>query len=215
MTIGNTHHAAEPYNFRGAQYNGSHPMYSAISQNLQRLSPQRWQGRHCQLLAVYSYRFLRKPQYGCYSRSHVQRIGLCRYIQVQKLHTAVGNAYEEGSMLSPEYQLLPKQPNNNDFFKNVDGIKFLNHQGGCGSTRQDAAILSKLLAAYANHPNVGGITMLSLGCQHLQVQQLMKDIQASIRLLISLCITFEQQAMQSEEKMIREAIYKTFMGLPN
>ena len=28
--------------------------------------------------------------------------------------------------------------------------------------------LGKLLAAYANHPNVGGITILSLGCQHLQ-----------------------------------------------
>jgi altronate hydrolase len=31
-------------------------------------------------------------------------------------------------------------------FKNVDGIKFLNHQGGCGGTRQDAGILGKLLA---------------------------------------------------------------------
>jgi altronate dehydratase len=54
-------------------------------------------------------------------------------------------------------------------FQNVDGIKLLNHQGGCGGTRQDAAMLSKLLAAYADHPNVGGITVLSLGCQHLQV----------------------------------------------
>ena len=26
-------------------------------------------------------------------------------------------------------------------FKNVDGIKFLNHQGGCGGTRQDAETL--------------------------------------------------------------------------
>jgi altronate hydrolase len=52
-------------------------------------------------------------------------------------------------------------------FPNVDGIKFLNHQGGCGGTRQDAAILGKLLAAYADHPNVAGITVLSLGCQNL------------------------------------------------
>ena len=55
-------------------------------------------------------------------------------------------------------------------FKNVDGIKFLNHPGGCGGTRQDAALLSRLLAAYADHPNVGGVTVLSLGCQNLQVQ---------------------------------------------
>ena len=57
-------------------------------------------------------------------------------------------------------------------FKNVDGIKFLNHPGGCGGTRQDAALLSRLLAAYADHPNVGGVTVLSLGCQNLQVQDL-------------------------------------------
>ncbi|MDT9091679.1 hypothetical protein, partial [Escherichia coli] len=33
----------------------------------------------------------------------------------------------------------------NRIFKNVDGIKFLNHQGGCGGTRQDAEVLGKLL----------------------------------------------------------------------
>jgi hypothetical protein len=29
--------------------------------------------------------------------------------------------------------------NNNRVFPNIDGIKFLNHQGGCGGTRQDGA----------------------------------------------------------------------------
>jgi altronate hydrolase len=67
-------------------------------------------------------------------------------------------------IFEPPAQGHPQRP-----FKNVDGIKFLNHQGGCGGTRQDAATLSKLLAAYANHPNVAGITLLSLGCQNLQV----------------------------------------------
>ena len=57
------------------------------------------------------------------------------------------------------------------YFKNVDGIKFLNHAGGCGGTRQDAATLSTLLASYADHPNVGGVTVVSLGCQHLQVKK--------------------------------------------
>ena len=62
------------------------------------------------------------------------------------------------------------------FFKNVDGIKFLNHQGGCGGTRQDAGILGKLLAAYADHPNVAGVTLLSLGCQNLQMKDFLKDL---------------------------------------
>ena len=80
-------------------------------------------------------------------------------------------AYKKGEDISDvDLSLIQSIDNSNASFKNVDGIKFLNHQGGCGGTRQDAAILSKLLAAYADHPNVAGVTVLSLGCQNLQVQ---------------------------------------------
>ncbi|MEJ7589489.1 MAG: UxaA family hydrolase, partial [Ferruginibacter sp.] len=98
-------------------------------------------------------------------------------------------------------------------FKNVDGIKFLNHQGGCGGTRQDAAILSKLLAAYANHPNVAGITVLSLGCQNLQVPDFMNDLKMLDPGFNKPLYIFEQQQSQSEEQLIATAIKKTFEGL--
>ncbi|HCL83531.1 MAG TPA: altronate hydrolase [Chitinophagaceae bacterium] len=98
-------------------------------------------------------------------------------------------------------------------FKNVDGIRFLNHEGGCGGTRQDSAILGKLLAAYASHPNVGGITILSLGCQHLQSVELLDDIKKSNPGFDKPVYIFEQQQSQSEELLIREAIRKTFEGL--
>ncbi len=98
-------------------------------------------------------------------------------------------------------------------FKNVDGIKFLNHQGGCGGTRQDAAILSKLLAAYANHPNVAGITLLSLGCQNLQVPDFINDLKILNPGLDKPLYIFEQQQSQSEEQLIADAIKKTFEGL--
>lgn len=98
-------------------------------------------------------------------------------------------------------------------FKNVDGIKFLNHQGGCGGTRQDAAVLSKLLAAYANHPNVAGITLLSLGCQNLQVADFKTDLQALNPNFDKPLFVFEQQQSQSEEQLIADAIRKTFEGL--
>jgi altronate hydrolase len=98
-------------------------------------------------------------------------------------------------------------------FKNVDGIKFLNHQGGCGGTRHDAAILSKLLAAYADHPNVGGITVLSLGCQNLQVADLLTDIKQRNPNFDKPLYVFEQQSSESEEQLIAEAIKKTFEGL--
>src|SRR5205809_5362252 len=98
-------------------------------------------------------------------------------------------------------------------FKNVDGIKFLNHEGGCGGTRQDAAILSKLLAAYADHPNVGGITVLSLGCQNLQVPDFLNDLRLRNLKFDKPLYIFEQQKSQSEEQLITEAIRKTFLGL--
>ncbi|MES2418213.1 MAG: altronate dehydratase family protein [Bacteroidota bacterium] len=98
-------------------------------------------------------------------------------------------------------------------FKNIDGIKFLNHQGGCGGTRQDSAVLSKLLAAYANHPNVAGITLLSLGCQNLQVHDFMADLKIRNPDFNKPLYIFEQQQSKSEANLIAEAIRKTFEGL--
>ncbi|MFN8243045.1 MAG: altronate dehydratase family protein [Ferruginibacter sp.] len=98
-------------------------------------------------------------------------------------------------------------------FKNIDGIKFLNHQGGCGGIRQDAAVLSKLLAAYAAHPNVAGVTVLSLGCQNLQVQDFRNDLQNLYPDFDKPLFIFEQQQSQGEEQLIADAIKKTFEGL--
>jgi altronate hydrolase len=99
------------------------------------------------------------------------------------------------------------------YFKNIDGIKFLNHTGGCGGTRQDAATLSALLAAYADHPNVAGVTVLSLGCQHLQTEKFINDVKKRNPLFNKPLYTFEQQKVLSEEQLIYEAIRKTFTGL--
>ena len=98
-------------------------------------------------------------------------------------------------------------------FKNVDGIKFLNHQGGCGGTRQDAAVLSKLLASYADHPNVAGVTILSLGCQNMQVQDFLNDLKKRSPNFDKPLYIFEQQQSKSEEELITAAIRKTLLGL--
>ncbi|RYD79887.1 MAG: altronate dehydratase [Sphingobacteriales bacterium] len=125
------------------------------------------------------------------------------------------DAYKNGESLQeadPGSLGLPN-PAANRVFKNVDGIKFLNHQGGCGGTRQDAAVLSKLLAAYADHPNVAGVTVLSLGCQNLQVQDFVNDLKQRSPNFDKPLFIFEQQQSQSEEQLVKEAIRKTFIGL--
>lgn len=131
----------------------------------------------------------------------------------QKTHQLV-ELYKKGQDISTaDLAIKESTVDTIRIFKNVDGIKFLNHQGGCGGTRQDAAILSKLLAAYADHPNVAGITVLSLGCQNLQVQDFVNDLKQRNPQFDKPLYVFEQQQSQSEEQLITEAIRKTFLGL--
>lgn len=98
-------------------------------------------------------------------------------------------------------------------FENVDGIKFLMHEGGCGGTREDANNLCGLLAGYIHHPNVAGATVLSLGCQHSQVSILREQIKRRDRTFSKPLFVFEQQQSGSESVMLSDAIRKTFVGL--
>ncbi|MBD2699382.1 altronate dehydratase [Spirosoma sp. BT702] len=97
-------------------------------------------------------------------------------------------------------------------FKNVDGIKFLTHEMGCGGTRQDSGYLCSLLAGFINNPNVGGATVLSLGCQHLQVDMISSEIKRQNPKFDKPLLLFEQQA-GTEYALMSQAIKETFLGL--
>jgi altronate hydrolase len=98
-------------------------------------------------------------------------------------------------------------------FKNLDGIRFLTHQGGCGGTRQDAQALCGLLAGYIHHPNVAGATVLSLGCQHAQVSNLMDELRALDPELRKPVLVFEQQKSGHEATLMGKALDQTFAEL--
>lgn len=98
-------------------------------------------------------------------------------------------------------------------FPNLDGIKFLNHDGGCGGTRQDAQALCGLLAGYITHPNVAGATVLSLGCQHSQVSMLEEEIRRRLPAFSKPLYILEQQKIGKESDLLSEAIKQTFAGL--
>jgi altronate hydrolase len=61
--------------------------------------------------------------------------------------------YQEGK--TDAIKSLPlvseKDKGRSRLFKNIDGIKFLTHEGGCGGTRQDSEALCALLAGYINN----------------------------------------------------------------
>ena len=51
-------------------------------------------------------------------------------------------------------------------FPNVDGVVAIPHSKGCGcSDGSNLDITMRTLAHYADHPNVGGVLMLELGCE--------------------------------------------------
>ena len=98
-------------------------------------------------------------------------------------------------------------------FKNITGIQFLFHSGGCGETRQDSEELCGLLAGYITHPNVAGATVLSLGCQNAQLAILQKEIRKRDPNFSKPYFEFEQQKTGTEDEMIRQAIQSIFKGL--
>lgn len=98
-------------------------------------------------------------------------------------------------------------------FQNIDGIKFLLHEAGCGGTHEDARNLCGLMAGYIHHPNVAGATVLSLGCQHAQVPMLLEEIKRRDPNFKKPLLIFEQQKSPSEATMMSRAIRETFLGM--
>src|SRR5579863_1029938 len=104
-------------------------------------------------------------------------------------------------------------PAKSRIFENVDGIRFLLHEGGCGGTREDSHNLCGLIAGYVHHPNVAGATVLSLGCQHAQIEILREEIRKRDPKFDKPLFILEQQKSGSEAAMMQEAIGQTFQGL--
>ena len=124
--------------------------------------------------------------------------------------------YREGAanmVPLPCPEAASRNPQRPKVFENIDGIKFLVHEGGCGGTREDTNNLCGLLAGYINHPNVAGATVLSLGCQHAQVSILREQIHQRQREFAKPLLVFEQQSSGSEFRMLSEAIQATFSGM--
>lgn len=97
-------------------------------------------------------------------------------------------------------------------FDNVE-VKFITHQGGCGGIRQDSESLARLLAGYVNNPNVAGATVLSLGCQNLQIELFQNTLKAINPNLNKEVIIYEQQQMGTLDTMLQTIIKDSFEAI--
>ena len=215
MTTENTKHAAGAYDYRGVKYEWHTPDVSKFK-NRTFNGYHRSDGR----VGTANY-WLFIPMVFCENRN----LDVIREALHNELGYAVTDKYksytrqlvksykEDGGTGGFQIGDIKPDPLQQRIFKNIDGIKFLNHQGGCGGTRQDAETLGRLLAAYCDNPNVGGVTVLSLGCQNLQVQDFLKYLKERNPGFDKPLHVFEQQRSQSEEQLVADAIRKTFEGL--
>jgi altronate hydrolase len=124
--------------------------------------------------------------------------------------------YREGKTDQIKSYAFPENTSVTDrakLFPNLDGIRFLTHDMGCGGTRDDAQTLCGLLASYIHHPNVAGATILSLGCQNAQVSLLRDELRKRDSHFDKPLLVFDQQQSNLESEMLGEAIRQTFLGL--
>ncbi len=147
----------------------------------------------------------------------LEELGYARVKKYNQFTQHLTKLYQSGAdtsaILETDYVEAETGGHQSPLFPNVDGIKFLTHDGGCGGIRQDAQTLCGLLAGYITHPNVAGATILSLGCQNAQVTMLQEEIQKRDTDFKKPLFILEQQKLGTETRLVSTAIKQTFAGL--
>ena len=214
LSTSNLSHEATPYHQRSVEYCWSPPDIS------------RWKGRKFHGYArgdgqvgTRNY-WIVVPLVFCENRNILnlkqafeEELGFARPQFYRRQVAELARAYREGRPVPESAPTIDPMQTVDRLFPNVDGIKFLLHEGGCGGTREDANNLCGLIAGYLHHPNVAGATVLSLGCQNAQAEILRKQISLRDPNFSKPLVVLEQQKSGSEFAMLSEAIERTFAGL--
>lgn len=213
MRVENTQHATSPYTYRGYQQEWTAPDVEALKKRSFK-GYHRTDGR----VGTANY-WLFIPTVFCENRNLdvlkealLENLGYGQAKAYKAFVNELVEAYEEGLGLY-NINLQPNSASAGRVFPNIDGIKFLNHEGGCGGTRADAIVLGKLLAAYVDHPNVAGVTILGLGCENLQMEMLFSELYLRNPNFAKPILRYEQQKVGTEEEMMRMALLDTFKAL--
>jgi altronate hydrolase len=95
------------------------------------------------------------------------RVGTRNYILVVPTSMCASHEAAQISTLA-EFTLW-----NRDKYPNVDGVTAIPHNKGCGcNDGSTVEILMRSLSNYADHPNVGGVILIDLGCEKTNLELL-------------------------------------------
>jgi altronate hydrolase len=217
LTLSNIHHEAAPYSGKRSQYKWAPPEVSRWKQR-KFLGFRRSDGQ----VGTRNY-WVVVPLVFCENRNILnlkqafeEELGFAAPQVYRRQVAELAKLYREGRTDDLKIDGDPQHGSiseSSKLFPNIDGVKFLLHEGGCGGTREDSTNLCGLIAGYINHPNVAGATLLSLGCQNAQVDILREQLARRNPHFDKPLIVLEQQKSGSEFAMLSSAIGQTFHGL--
>ena len=212
----NIKHKAAPYSGRTKSYQWSPPDVSKFK-NKTFLGYHRADGQvgTANYWLVIPLVFCENRNVEVISRAFIEELGFSKPDAYKSYVHKLVNLYKEGKADKIESISIEAAGSNGHsrIFKNIDGIKFLTHQGGCGGTRQDSQTLCALLAGYIHNPNVAGATVLSLGCQNAEIKTLTERLKALDPQGTKPVIILDQQQSGTEQELLTKAIQKTFVAL--
>ena len=98
-----------------------------------------------------------------------------------------------------------------------DGVFAYTHPFGCSQLGDDQENTRKILAALANHPNAGGVLIVSLGCENTNAETFKKYLGEYNKKKIKFLITQDcENELEQGEKLLKElyAFVKSFKREP-
>jgi len=115
--------------------------------------------------------YIPKPQRETFMgfRRRDGRVGTRNYVLIVPTSMCASHEAQQISMMS-EFTLF-----NREKYPNVDGVVAIPHNKGCGC--QDGStidVMLRTLSNYADHPNVGGVILMDLGCEKTNLAQVEK-----------------------------------------
>jgi len=97
------------------------------------------------------------------------RVGTRNFVLVVPTSMCASHEAQQISIIA-EYTLYSRQK-----YPNVDGVVAIPHNKGCGC--QDGStidVMLRTLSNYADHPNVGGVVLIDLGCEKTNLSEVEK-----------------------------------------
>ncbi len=219
LTVGNIHHQAAEFHEKTSEFRWAPPDVSRWRER-EFLGYRRSDGQvgTRNYWIVVPLVFCENRNIGVLKQAFEEELGFAAPRGYRSQVAELARLYRDGRVGEIKTHALlgeSASPQRSRVFENVDGVRFLLHEGGCGGTREDASNLCGLIAGYIHHPNVAGATVLSLGCQNAQIPILRAELRKRDPNFDKPLVIVEQQQSGTESAMLTQAIRETFLGLMN